>query len=479
MFKSLRSRLVLSYVFVVVLSLLLGFITLVVVIRPVVLRLTYATLLDKALPTARLVNELAQQEITLAQIKARLQEQAEEQGVRILLVQVRGRVLLDTGNELEGRQAGDLASDKPDPKTHYVRGNFQSPAGENLLYIGVQVTVQQDAAAVQRAHLLILAAPARDSWAFLRELLSGFMWAGLVTLVVAAILALILTRSLSAPIKKIAAAAHTIAGGDYDQQLNIDYPAEMKEVAFSFNQMAREVKQSRQSMRDFVANVSHELKTPLTSIQGFADAILDGAAGGEEGQRRAAGVIRDESTRMSRMVEQLLDLSKIESGQIAMARHPVQVDQILQACVEKLSLAAREKGVQLGCDCPSLPPLMGDGDRLAQVFTNLLDNALKHTPAGGKVSAAARVASEMTGGAEARFVEVTVMDTGSGIPAGELDRVFERFYQVDKSRARARGGAGLGLAISRSIVEAHGGRIWAESVEGLGSRFVVRMPLQG
>ena len=342
MLKSLRSRLVLSYVFVVFLSLLLGFITLVVVIRPVLIRLTYATLLDKALPTARLINELAQQDTPIADMKARLQEQADEQSVRILLVEARGRILVDTGGTLEGRLTGDLASERPDANTRYVRGNFLS-GGENLLYVGVQVALQRADAAVQRAHLLILAVPARGSWAVLRELLSGFLWAGLVTLVVAAVLALVITRSLAAPIKKIAAAAHSIAQGDYDQRLAIEYPSEMKEVAASFNQMAHDVKQSRQAMRDFVANVSHELKTPLTSIRGFADAIVDGAAQGQAEQERAAGVIRDEALRMTRMVEQLLDLSKIESGQIAMARNPVQADQVLRACVEGLRLAGGGK----------------------------------------------------------------------------------------------------------------------------------------
>jgi two-component system phosphate regulon sensor histidine kinase PhoR len=230
-------------------------------------------------------------------------------------------------------------------------------------------------------------------------------------------------------------------------------------------------------MRDFVANVSHELKTPLTSIRGFADAIVDGTARGQAEQGRAAGVIRDEALRMTRMVEQLLDLSRIESGQVAMARNPVQVEPLLRACVEQLSPVAQEKGVLLACDCPPVPPLPGDGDRLAQVVTNLLDNALQHTPAGGKVTATAQVVAESSAPGAPRFVEVAVTDTGEGIPADELERVFERFYQVDKSRARTRAGAGLGLAISRGIVEAHGGRIWAESVVGLGTRFVVRLPL--
>jgi two-component system OmpR family sensor kinase len=476
MLKSLRSRLVGSYVLVVSLSLLLGLLTLLVVIRPVLTRLTYATLLDKALPTARLLNELAQQEPSIVDLRTRLQEQATEQSVRILVAEARGRILVDTGGTLEGRLTASLVQQRPDANTRYVLGRFR-PDSANLLYVAVQVALRREDTAVPRAHLLILAVPARSAWGILRDLLSGFVWAGLVALLVAVVLALWITRSLGAPVKKIAAAAHAIAQGDYDQQLVIEYPSEMKEVAASFNQMAHDVKQSRQAMRDFVANVSHELKTPLTSIRGFADAIVDGAAQGQAEQQHAAAVIRDEAMRMTRMVEQLLDLSRIESGQVAMGHNPVPVDELLRNCVERLSLAAQEKGVQLVCDCAPVPPLLGDGDRLAQVFTNLLDNALQHTPAGGKVTASARVTTESSAPGGPELVQVAVTDTGEGIPAAELERVFERFYQVDKSRARTRGGVGLGLAIAKGIVEAHGGRIWAESVVGLGTRFVVRLPL--
>ena len=478
MLKSLRSRLVLSYVLVVSLSLLLGLLTLVLVIRPALTRLTYATLLGKALPTARLVNQLAQQDTPIADLAIQLQEQSVEQSVRILLAEARGRILVDTGGTLEGRPTADLAAERPDANTRYVYGRYRL-AGESFLYVAVQVAVRRTDTAVPRVNLLILAVPARGAWAILRELSLGFLLAGLVTLLVAGALALVITRSLGAPVKRIAAAARSIAQGDYDQQLVIEYPSEMVEVAASFNRMAHDVKQSRQAMRDFVANVSHELKTPLTSIRGFADAIVDGAAQGQAEQERAAGVIRDEALRMTRMVEQLLDLSRIESGQVAMGHNPVQVEQLLRACVERLSLAAQQKGVQLACDCPALPPLPGDGDRLAQVWTNLLDNALQHTPAGGKVTATAQVIAETSTAGASRLVEVAVTDTGEGIPAAELERVFERFYQVDKSRARTRGGAGLGLAIAKGIVEAHGGRIRAESVVGLGTRLVVRLPLPG
>lgn len=471
--SSLRSRLVSSHVLVVLVALLLGLLTLLIAVRPVLYRLTYTTLTQKTLTTARLVNELAGQDVPLPDLRSRLQETSQEQAVRLLLAEARGRILLDSGGTLEGRLTADLLPVRPDAVTRTVRGSFVAD-GRNQLYVATQVALRRADTTLPRVHILVLALPARWAWGFLRDLSTGLLWAGGVALLVAAALALWITRSLSDPVKKIASAASAVARGDYDQQLTIEYPSEMKEIASSFNQMAHDVKASRQTMRDFVANVSHELKTPLTSIRGFADAIADGTAQSPDEQKRAATVIRDEAQRMTRLVEQLLDLSRIESGQVAMARNPVQIDQLCRACQQGLSLAAANKGVTLSCDCPPLPPVIGDGDRLAQVVTNLLDNAIRNTPSGGKVTLTATLVAPP--GAP-RQVELSVTDTGPGIPAEELERVFERFYQVDKSRARTGGGAGLGLAISRGIVEAHGGRIWAESVVGLGTRFVVRLPL--
>jgi two-component system sensor histidine kinase ResE len=184
---------------------------------------------------------------------------------------------------------------------------------------------------------------------------------------------------------------------------------------------------------------------------------------------------------MSRMVTELLDLARIESGQIVMRQETVHLDAVLRDCANKLTLRAQQGSIRLDVQVPDdLPIITGDGDRLAQVFTNLLDNALKHTPEGGKVAIAAR---SLTGSSIVRKgktwpagVEVAVSDSGGGIPPKDLSRIFERFYQVDKSRQRG-SGLGLGLAIVKQIVEAHHGMIHAESIVGIGSRFVVTLPL--
>lgn len=245
---------------------------------------------------------------------------------------------------------------------------------------------------------------------------------------------------------------------------------EVQELAIAFNEMVTQVQTSQQIQKEFLANVSHELKTPLTSIQGFAQAMLDGTVEDSESRDHAAKVIYEETDRLGRLVEDLLDLARLDAGQIEFDRHPVDLSILLQSIVDRMSLSAAEKSVQLERDLDGLAPMIGDGDRLAQVFTNLLDNAIKHTPEGGTV--------RLHGETEAGWISIHVDDSGRGIPNEDLSHIFERFYQVDKARRGGKGrGVGLGLAISRQIVEAHGGRLVAQSAIGKGSRFTVQMPI--
>jgi two-component system sensor histidine kinase ResE len=218
-----------------------------------------------------------------------------------------------------------------------------------------------------------------------------------------------------------------------------------------------------------VANVSHELKTPLTSIQGFAQALMDGTASDEEAQIKAAKIIYEESDRLRRLVDDLLDLARLDAEQVVFMRRPVDLNALVQRIVDGLGVTATEAGVELvGLEQP-LPPAIGDGDRLAQVLTNLIDNAIKHSQPGGQV--------RVEGEAGQKWLDIRVKDQGQGIPPGELSRIFERFYQLDKARSGGRGrGAGLGLAISREIIRAHGGELSAESEIGAGSTFTIRLP---
>jgi signal transduction histidine kinase len=209
------------------------------------------------------------------------------------------------------------------------------------------------------------------------------------------------------------------------------------------------------------------LRSPLTSIKGFAQAILDGTAKDKEAQIKAAGIIEDESKRMMRLVDDLLELSKLESGQITMVKEPVDVNELLEHCRDIVAIRAEENELKLTLDIKSTAIVNGDIDRLEQVINNLLDNALKHTPLGGSIAIAAQQQS-------AGFIEITVSDTGPGIPPDQLKHVFERFYRVDTSGTKT--GTGLGLAIAREIIRAHSGNITVLSKINEGTRFVITLP---
>jgi two-component system phosphate regulon sensor histidine kinase PhoR len=222
--------------------------------------------------------------------------------------------------------------------------------------------------------------------------------------------------------------------------------------------------------QDFVANVSHEFRTPLTAIQGFAETLLSGALDEPANRRRFVEIIREHASRLARLTEDLLKLSRIEAGQLKLEFRPVSVTQLIESCVETAHLKAVPRQLALNVHVPEgLPPVRGDANSLQEVLQNLLDNALQYTPAGGKIDVS--VASS-----DGRVV-ITVSDTGIGIPQVEQERIFERFYRVDAARSREAGGTGLGLSIARHIMEAHGGRLWVESAVGEGSRFHFSIPV--
>jgi two-component system, OmpR family, phosphate regulon sensor histidine kinase PhoR len=231
--------------------------------------------------------------------------------------------------------------------------------------------------------------------------------------------------------------------------------------------------------KDFVANVSHELRTPLTSIKGYIEALLDGAKDDADTSTKFLDIILKQSDRLNLILEDLLQLSKIESGQVLFKREPLHIRRVIERTLAMIKPLADKKGHRLASFVEDdLPAVLGDEDRLTQVMSNLLDNAVKYTPERGTITVAAHpVSDDAEQPALVTAVELSVTDTGIGIPEQDRPRVFERFYRVDKARSRELGGTGLGLAIVRHIVEGQGGRVWVETNTPTGSRFVVRLPV--
>jgi len=227
--------------------------------------------------------------------------------------------------------------------------------------------------------------------------------------------------------------------------------------------------------RDFVANVSHEFKTPLTAIQGFAETLLGGALEDEQNNRRFVEIMRNHSARLARLTDDLLELSRIEAGRTELARRAVGLHGIVAACAETMRPRLELKRLKFEMRLPAdLPEVKADPRRLREILQNLLDNAVQYTPEGGEIW----VEGETRGdAADSRQVIVTVGDTGIGIPHAEQRRIFERFYRVDAARSREAGGTGLGLSITKHLVESHGGQIWVESEVGMGSRFSFSLPV--
>ncbi len=230
-----------------------------------------------------------------------------------------------------------------------------------------------------------------------------------------------------------------------------------------------ELRRLERVRQDFVANVSHEFRTPLTAIQGFAETLLGGALDDPANRRRFVEIIRDQAARLARLTEDLLKLSRIEAGKLELEFRPVSVYHLVESCLVTAKLKAVPKHLALDVRLPEgLPTVRGDSNRLQEVLQNLLDNAVQYTPRGGRIQVSVSCVDNQA--------VITVADTGIGIPQAEQVRIFERFYRVDADRSREAGGTGLGLSIARHIVEAHGGRLWVESAVGEGSRFHFNLP---
>jgi signal transduction histidine kinase len=369
------------------------------------------------------------------------------------------------------RLAGDLAV--PNTVGRAIADNIDIGQRGTEEYIGYPVTRQgRVVGAVYLSHHVEaggLLGAIRGTAAFIRKWWWQFLVAGAIAAVIALALARILARGLTQPLRDMAEAARRLARGDYGQRVDERSRDEAGQLASAFNRMAGELEGMERLRRDLIANVSHELKTPISALRGHLENLMDGV---EEPNPELLAMMVQQSERLTRLVDQLLDLSRLESGAAPLELEPLRLHPLVERVIAEVGMARPDRPLDVRNEVPGdLPPVRADRERIHQVLFNLLDNAYRFTPRGGEITVRAV--------RENGSCEVSVVDTGPGIPKEHIPLVFERFYRVDPSRSRDDGGTGIGLAIARSVIEAHGGRIWAESEPGRGSAFHFVLPLRG
>jgi signal transduction histidine kinase len=293
------------------------------------------------------------------------------------------------------------------------------------------------------------------------------LWGGLLAVGVAMVFTSFLSRRMSAPLRALTSAAKRVGQGDFSQRVNIRGKDEVAELARTFNSMANDLTRAEELRRNLVADAAHELRTPLSNIRGYLEAVRDGLMQPDASTLHS---VYEEVLLLSKLIEELQDLSLADAGELKLFCQPEDISELIQKAAGAVQPAIKAKGLSLTVDLADRLPLCHvDSHRIGQVLRNLLDNAVAHTPAGGAIA--------ITAGEQGSWVEVAVADTGEGIPPEDLPNIFERFYRVDKSRARATGGSGLGLTIAKRLVEAHGGKIGVQSEPGKGSRFAFTIPV--
>ena len=386
-----------------------------------------------------------------------VQQAADISGLRITTFDSQGNVVADSNPPYISSMSNSVINEDQFEESEAV----PLLAGGDL--VG-SLAVSSDFATDPEAQQLASIGPEASSIS--RHVNLYLLWAGLGAAVLGTVLVWLFARRTLAPVQRLGATARRLGRGDLSQRAEVVGPTEIRHLARSFNAMASELEDAERRRHSLTADIAHELRTPTSNIQGYMEAIRDGVF---QPTPETIDTIHEQALLLSRLVEDLRLLAQADAGELPLQRTQASVAELLQSALEAIRARAGAKGVALDLEAaPSLPPLDLDAARIAQAVGNLLDNAVTHTPEGGRVTVSAR--------ASTGAVEVTVADTGAGIAPEDLPRVFDRFYRTDPSRSRDTGGTGLGLTIARRLVEAHGGTIEAQSVAGEGSQFVIRLP---
>ncbi len=293
------------------------------------------------------------------------------------------------------------------------------------------------------------------------------IWGACVAIAIALLLTFFLSRRISGPIRALTVTARKLGQGDFSQRVQVKDKSEVGELAQTFNSMASDLEKAEQVRRNMVADVAHELRTPLSNIRGYLEAIREGVVKPNAATIRS---LEEEATLLSRLVDDLQVLSLAEAGKLDLVCQAEDIAELINRVVAAEQSQVAAKGLSVSINLPDNLSLVNiDSHHISQALRNLLENAVTHTDKGGSIT--------VTATQQGDWIEVSVVDTGEGIPPDDLPNIFERFYRVDKSRARATGGSGLGLTIAKRLVEAHGGKIEVQSELGKGSRFSFTVPV--
>ncbi len=353
-----------------------------------------------------------------------------------------------------------------------IVSNGKYTAGEkiphNELELGIPITSNNKVIGI----LVPTAAPFQGSQReleFIERTNLILLYGALVGAVIALFLGIFLSRTITRPIRELTQATHAISEGDLSQQVQVRTNDELGELALAFNKMSAELSRSVNSRKQMTADIAHELRTPLSLILGHAEAVHDGVL---PPTKENFEIIREEATRLEHLVNDLRTLSLADAGELSIIPQIVEPGNLLQEVASLYQIQTQKKNIKLDLDIAShLPLLEVDPGRITQVLTNILDNATRHTPEGGIIRLSAIKVGDN--------VEIAIQDSGPGLPAEEVERIFERFYRADPSRQRDnahQGGSGLGLAIAKSIIQAHNGQLLAESEAGKGLKVIISLP---
>lgn len=364
-------------------------------------------------------------------------------GYRVILTDVSGIVVADSDGKLLGHQY------RPDVQSRHL-SPLREGSISGILYISSESSADSPS-------------PLSLSQSISRFLL----WGTLLAVAIALLFTFFLSRRISAPIKELALTARRLGQGDFSQRVQFQGKGELGELAQTFNSMAADLERAEKLQHNMVADVAHELRTPLSNIRGYLEALRDGLITPDA---ETIGSLDEEAALLARLVDDLQELALAEAGELKLNRQPEDLSEVINQAVTAIQMQAHSKGISVVTHfSESMPLCQIDFQRIGQVLRNLLNNAVIHTPAGGVITVMAQP--------QGNWVEVSVSDTGEGIAPEELPNIFGRFYRVDKSRSRATGGYGLGLSIAKRLVEAHGGKISVQSEPGKGSRFSLTVPI--